>query len=137
MHGSFRCVLLAGAHFWPMRISGRVGGAPSARIVSHFDANDFTFAHRVAPARYGFEGGDVVMLLDKRIEQTRTGRMDDTDRLVAAIFAATMTARLQIAKVDDFLGHYDACLEVMRRRQAAGGGAAADRTLDTFWQRSR
>ena len=63
--------------------------------------------------------------------------MNETDRLVAALFAATMTARLQIAKVEDFLGHYEACLDVMRRREAAGGGAAVDRTLDTFWQRSR
>ena len=74
------------------------------------------------------------MLGDKQI---RACRMDETDRLVAAIFAATMTARLQIAKVEDFLGHYDACLEVMRRRQAAGGGARSDRTVDTFWQRVR
>jgi hypothetical protein len=63
--------------------------------------------------------------------------MDETDKLVAAIFAATMTARLQIAKVEDFLAHYDACLDVMRRRQAAGGAIANDRALDTFWQRHR
>lgn len=67
--------------------------------------------------------------------------MDDTDKLVAAVFAATMTARLHIAKVEDFLGYYDTCLEVMRRRGAAGGAtggsAVPDRTLDTFWRNAR
>jgi len=67
--------------------------------------------------------------------------MDETDKLVAAVFAATMTARLHIAKVEDFLGYYDACLDVMRRRglagAAAGGAASPDRTLDTFWRNAR
>jgi hypothetical protein len=78
------------------------------------------------------------MLGDKQI---RTWRMDETDKLVAAVFAATMTARLHIAKVEDFLGYYDACLDVMRRRGAAGGpvgeATASDRTLDTFWRNVR
>jgi hypothetical protein len=81
------------------------------------------------------------MLGDKRINQIRTWRMDETDKLVAAVFAATMTARLHIAKVEDFLGYYDSCLDVMRRRGApggaAGGAAGPDRTLDTFWRNAR
>jgi hypothetical protein len=81
------------------------------------------------------------MLGDKQIKQSRTWRMDETDKLVAAVFAATMTARLHIAKVDDFLGYYDSCLDVMRRRgvvgAGAGGAAAPDRTLDTFWGNAR
>jgi hypothetical protein len=80
------------------------------------------------------------MLGDKQIKQIRTWRMDETDKLVAAVFAATMTARLHIAKVEDFLGYYDTCLDAMRRRGWAGGavgGAAPDRTLDTFWRNAR
>ena len=81
------------------------------------------------------------MLGDNQIRQIRTWWMDETDKLVAAVYAATMTARLHIAKVDDFLGYYDTCLDVMRRRGApggAGGGAAVpDRTLDTFWRNAR
>ena len=67
--------------------------------------------------------------------------MDETDKLVAAVFAATMTARLHIAKVEDYLGYYDICLDAMRRRGlaggAAGGAAGPDRTLDTFWRNAR
>jgi len=63
--------------------------------------------------------------------------MDETDRLVAAVYAATMTARLQIAKVEDFLGHYNSCLDLMRRRERDGGGGVPERTIDTFWQRVR
>ena len=80
------------------------------------------------------------MLGDKQLKQIRTWRMDETDKLVAAVFAATMTARLHIAKVEDFLGYYDSCLDVMRRRGAPGGaagGGAADRTLDTFGRNAR
>ena len=80
------------------------------------------------------------MLGDKQLKQIRTWRMDETDKLVAAVFAATMTARLHIAKVEDFLGYYDSCLDVMRRRGGPGGaagGAATDRTLDTFWRNAR
>ena len=67
--------------------------------------------------------------------------MDETDKLVAAVFAATMTSRLHIAKVEDFLGYYDICLDAMRRRGAVGGpvgeATASDRTLDTFWRNVR
>ena len=77
------------------------------------------------------------MLGDKQLKQIRTWRMDETDKLVAAVFAATMTARLHIAKVEDFLGYYDTCLDVMRRRGVAGGAAVPDRTLDTFWRNAR
>jgi len=77
------------------------------------------------------------MLGDKQIKQIRTWRMDETDKLVAAVFAATMTSRLHIAKVEDFLGYYDICLDAMRRRGVVGGVAAPDRTLDTFWRNAR
>jgi hypothetical protein len=105
-------------------------------VLFRADANDFRFARDMPPRRYGFEGVTLAMLGSMPFKQIRTRRMDETDRLVAAIFAATMTARLQVAKVDDFLGQYDACLEAMRRREATGS-AAPDRTLDTFWSKVR
>ena len=115
----------------------RAVGVEERRLLVLFglDARDRTFARHLSAGRYGFEGYGAVMLRDKPIEQTRTRRMDETDRLVAAVFAATMTARLQIAKVEDFLGYYESCLEVMRRRGTADGAAAAGRTVDTFWSR--
>jgi hypothetical protein len=70
-------------------------------------------------------------------KQIRTSRMDETDKLVAAVYAATMTARLHIAKVEDFLGYYDNCLDAMRRRGSVDGVTAPDRTLDTFWRNAR
>jgi hypothetical protein len=77
------------------------------------------------------------MVRGEQIKHIGTRRMDETDRLVAAVFAATMTARLQVAKIDDFFGYYDGCLEVMRRREAVGSAGAPDRTLETFWSRNR
>jgi len=63
--------------------------------------------------------------------------MDDTDRLIAAIFAATMTARLNVAKVEDFFTYYDACVDGIRKREAADGTGSTGRTLETFWSRGR
>jgi hypothetical protein len=44
--------------------------------------------------------------------------MDDTDRLIAGLFAATMTARLSIAKVSDFWAFYDSCTKTILERGA-------------------
>ena len=42
--------------------------------------------------------------------------MNDTDKLIAAIFAATMTAKASAPKPSDFFGFYDACIaEIVRR----------------------
>ena len=56
--------------------------------------------------------------------------MNDTDKLVAAIFAATMTARQEAPKPGDFLGHYDLCVAEILRREAAEVAAKAERTIE-------
>jgi hypothetical protein len=47
--------------------------------------------------------------------------MDDTDRLIAAFFAATMTAKQTTPTLTDFFAHYDACMAGIagRERHAA------------------
>ena len=54
--------------------------------------------------------------------------MNDTDRLIAAIFAATMTAKQSDVKPGDFFGHYDACLSGLAEREAREAEAAIERT---------
>ena len=53
--------------------------------------------------------------------------MDATDRLVAAIFAAMMTARQDSPTLADFWGHYDGCLTVANDREQAEAAAEQDR----------
>ena len=53
--------------------------------------------------------------------------MDDTDRLVAAIFAATMAFKRNISKTDEFLVYYDHFLhdlEVRAEKLRAAATAA-------------
>ncbi|HME22402.1 MAG TPA: hypothetical protein VKI44_13845 [Acetobacteraceae bacterium] len=40
--------------------------------------------------------------------------MNDTDRIVAAIFAAAMLGKTAVPNVEDFLAHYDTCLSRMQ-----------------------
>jgi hypothetical protein len=51
--------------------------------------------------------------------------MDDTDRLLAGLFAATMTARLNVAKVSDFWTFYDACEKTILEREVKTKANAA------------
>ncbi len=64
----------------------------------------------------------------------RDAVMDDTDRLIAAMFAATMTARLHIARIEDFWASYDACMKTMEDRSKAK--ARADKLLSESWDRA-
>jgi hypothetical protein len=56
--------------------------------------------------------------------------MNDTDKLIAAIFAATMTARQEAPKSTDFLAHYDACVAEILKREALEVAAKAQRTIE-------
>ncbi len=51
--------------------------------------------------------------------------MDDTDRLVAAIFAATMAFKRNISKTDEFLVYYDHFLHDLEARAEKLRAAAA------------
>ena len=44
--------------------------------------------------------------------------MNDTDKLIAAIFAATMTAKESAPTPGDFFGFYDACIAETLEREA-------------------
>jgi hypothetical protein len=50
--------------------------------------------------------------------------LDDTDRLLAGLFAATMTARLNVAKVSDFWAFYDTCEKAIVDRKAKSKAGA-------------
>jgi hypothetical protein len=50
--------------------------------------------------------------------RTRVSLMNDTDKLIAAIFAATMTAKETTPKASDFFGFYDACIAEILEREA-------------------
>ena len=56
--------------------------------------------------------------------------MNDTDKLIAAIFAATMTARDNGAEPRDFFDRYDACIAEFTRREAADSADKAERKRD-------
>ena len=56
--------------------------------------------------------------------------MNETDRLVAAIFAATMTARNAEPDLAGFFGFYDACLEGFKGREAVEAAAKVERTAE-------
>jgi hypothetical protein len=43
--------------------------------------------------------------------------MDDTDRLIAAFFAATMTSKQAAPSLTDFFAHYDDCIAGIARRE--------------------
>lgn len=58
--------------------------------------------------------------------------MDDTDRLIAGLFAATMTARLSIAKVSDFWTFYDTCEKAILERTARSKATADQKSKDTW-----
>jgi len=55
--------------------------------------------------------------------------MNDTDRLIAAIFAATMTAKADASRPRDFFGFYDACVGEILQREALETARKAEKTL--------
>jgi len=56
--------------------------------------------------------------------------MNDTDKLIAAIFAATMAARESAPRPDDFFGFYDACVAEILARESLETARKAERKLD-------
>ena len=58
--------------------------------------------------------------------------MDDTDRLLAGLFAATMTARLNVATVDDFWRFYDTCEKVITEREVKSKATAATKSRESW-----
>ena len=55
--------------------------------------------------------------------------MNDTDKLIAAIFAATLTARAGAQEPADFFGFYDACLAEIARREAVATAEKVEQKL--------
>jgi hypothetical protein len=55
--------------------------------------------------------------------------MTDTDKLIAAIFAATMTAKESTPKPRDFFGFYDACVTEILEREAAETAVKVEKTI--------
>jgi hypothetical protein len=55
--------------------------------------------------------------------------MNDTDKLIAAIFAATMTAKEAAPKPSDFFGFYDACIAKTMEREAAETAVKVEKKL--------
>jgi len=54
--------------------------------------------------------------------------MNDTDRLIAAIFAASMTVRSTEPKLADFFGHFEACIGGLMDREEIVAAAKVVRT---------
>ena len=55
--------------------------------------------------------------------------MNDTDKLVAAIFAATMNAREATPTPAGFFGFYDACITEVLRREAVENAVKVENKL--------
>jgi hypothetical protein len=58
--------------------------------------------------------------------------MDDTDKLLAGLFAATMTARLNVATVNDFWTFYDTCEKVIIGREVKSKASAAQKSRESL-----
>ncbi len=56
--------------------------------------------------------------------------MNDTDKLIAAIFAATMTAKKTSPGPADFLGFYDACVTEILARETVETALKAEKKID-------
>jgi hypothetical protein len=55
--------------------------------------------------------------------------MNDTDKLIAAIFAATMTAKASDPGPRDFFGYYDACVAEILGRETLATAVNVEKTL--------
>jgi hypothetical protein len=60
--------------------------------------------------------------------------MDDTDKLLAGLFAATMTARLSVATVKEFWTFYDSCEKVIIEREAKSKATTAQKSRESWDQ---
>jgi hypothetical protein len=59
--------------------------------------------------------------------------MNDTDKLVAAIFAAAKLMRMTGSpQVEDFLAFYDDCLRATQEREKAAQEAGTQQAVDTW-----
>jgi hypothetical protein len=65
-------------------------------------------------------------------KQLRSRSMDDTDRLVAAIFAATMIGKHSNPTLVDFWTSYDACLKETKARETKARAAVSQMTAQTL-----
>jgi hypothetical protein len=55
--------------------------------------------------------------------------MNDTDKLIAAIYAATMTAKQPAPNPSDFFGFYDACVAEILGREVLATAVKDEKTL--------
>jgi hypothetical protein len=62
--------------------------------------------------------------------------MDETEKIVAAIYAATVTWN-EPKNLSDFLGHYEACIAALGVRRAAAKEAEVDRSIETMKKAGR
>ena len=58
--------------------------------------------------------------------------MDDTDRLIVGMFAATMTAKLASPTLAVFIEHYEACIDGMAGHKDAARQAADQKRMDAW-----
>jgi hypothetical protein len=56
--------------------------------------------------------------------------MNDTDKLIAAIFAATMIAKESAPKPSDFFGFYDACIAETLEREALATAVTVEKAIE-------
>jgi hypothetical protein len=55
--------------------------------------------------------------------------MNDTDRLIAAMYAQTMAAKQVDAGIEAFLGHFEVCMAALVKLEAREADAKQERTL--------
>ena len=55
--------------------------------------------------------------------------MNDTDKLIAAMFASAMIGKQPESKIDDFLRHFEVCLDGLVTREAREAEAKLERTI--------
>jgi hypothetical protein len=55
--------------------------------------------------------------------------MNDTDKMIAGMFASAMIARQAEPKIEDFLGHFEVCIDGLIKREAVEAEAKLERTI--------
>lgn len=61
--------------------------------------------------------------------------MSESDKMVAAIYAAAVFAKEPTATLDVFIASYEGCLQTLSARDVAAKEAATQRQIDT-WQKN-